>query len=49
MRYRDYLNKITEDNLSNVAKKKRAEKADIAKIRKDIQTTKKKPLSTKKK
>ena len=41
MRYRDYLNKITEDNLSNVAKKKRAEKADIAKIRNDLQTTKK--------
>ena len=41
MRYRDYLNKITEDNLSNVAKKKKAEKADIAKIRNDLQTTKK--------
>ena len=31
---------LLEDNLSNVAKKQNAEKADIAKIRKDIQTTK---------
>ena len=36
MRYID----IAEDNLSNVGKKQKAEIADIAKIRKDLQTTK---------
>ena len=37
MKYTD----ITEDNLSKVAKKKKAENAEISKIRKDLQTTKK--------